>query len=40
VAKMNNFNDDCDEQPVRDDSVIKSEQFGMCRIDYKFGMKS
>jgi len=30
-AKMINFNDDCDcdEQPVRDGSVNKSEQFGM-----------
>jgi len=26
---MDRFNDDCDEQPVRDGSVNKSEQFSM-----------
>jgi len=26
---MDKFNDDCDEQPVRDGFVNKSEQFGM-----------
>jgi len=26
---MNKFNDDCDDQPVRDGSANKSEQFGM-----------
>ena len=26
---MNKFNDDCDELPVHDSSVNKSEQFGM-----------
>jgi len=25
---MNRLNDDCDEQPVRDGSANKSEQFG------------
>jgi len=41
-AKMNRFNDDCDEQPVRDGSVNKSEQFGMYYFCYSvyFEMKS
>jgi len=26
---MNKFNDDCDDQPVRDGTANKSEQFGM-----------
>jgi len=26
---MNKFNDDCEDLPVRDGSVNKSEQFGM-----------
>jgi len=39
---MNRFNDDCDEQPVRDGSVNKSEQFGMYYFCYSvyFEMKS
>jgi len=28
-AMMNKFDDDCDEHPVRDGSINKSEQFGM-----------
>jgi len=39
---MNRFDDDCDEQPVRDGSVNKSEQFGrlLCMLIIDFWRKA